>query len=55
MKVAKFSFLNEKSYNKTFIEFNLGRNKDLSTQKSDNSLRPRDVGELSLFWVDKSF
>ena len=34
-KVAKFSFLNEKSYNKTVIDFNLGRHKDLSTLKSD--------------------
>ena len=55
MKVAKFSFLNKKSYNKTIIEFNLGRNKDISTQISDNSMRPRDVGDLSLFWLDKSF
>ena len=35
MKVAKFSFLNEKLYNKTVIDFNFGR--------------PRDLGELSLF------
>ena len=35
MKVAKFSFLNEKSYNKTVIDFNFGRHKDLSTLKSD--------------------
>ena len=34
-KVAKFSFLNEKSYNKTVIDFNFGRHKDLSTLKSD--------------------
>ena len=26
----KFSFLNEKSYNKTVIGFNLGRHEDLS-------------------------
>ena len=25
VKVAKFSFLNEKSYNKTVIDFNFGR------------------------------
>ena len=31
----KFSFLVEKSYNKTFIDFNFGRHKDLSTLKSD--------------------
>ena len=35
VKVAKFSFLNEKSYNKTVIEFHFGRHKDLSTLKSD--------------------
>ena len=49
MKVAKFSFLNEKSYNKTVIDFTFGRHKDLSTRKSDSGL-----GELSLFRVDKS-
>ena len=35
VKVAKFSFLNEKSYNKTVIDFNFGRHKDLSTLKKD--------------------
>ena len=35
VKVVKFSFLNEKSYNKTVIDFNFGRHKDLSTLKSD--------------------
>ena len=35
VKVAKFSFLNERSYNKTVIDFNFGRHKDLSTLKSD--------------------
>ena len=35
VKVAKFSFLNEKSHNKTVIDFNFGRHKDLSTLKSD--------------------
>ena len=35
MEVAKFSFLNEKSYNKTVIDFYFGRHKDLSTLKSD--------------------
>ena len=35
VKVAKFPFLNEKSYNKTIIDFNFGRHKDLSTLKSD--------------------
>ena len=35
VKVVKFSFLNEKSYDKTVILFNFGRHKDLSTLKSD--------------------
>ena len=35
VKVAKFSFLIEKSYNKTVIDFNFGRHKDLSTLKND--------------------
>ena len=35
VKEAKFSFLNEKSYDKTVIDFNFGRHKDLSTLKSD--------------------
>ena len=35
VKVAKFSFLNERSYNKTVIDFNFGRHTDLSTLKSD--------------------
>ena len=35
VKVANSSFLNEKSYNKTVIDFNFGRHKDLSTLKSD--------------------
>ena len=40
VKVAKFSFLNEKSYNKTVIDLYFGSLKDLSTRKSDNSPRP---------------
>ena len=35
LKVAKFSSLNEKSYNKIVIDFNFERHKDLSTLKSD--------------------
>ena len=35
VKVAKFSFLNEKSYNNTVIDFNFDRRKDLSTLKCD--------------------
>ena len=40
VKVAKLSFLNDKSYNKTVIDFNFGRHKDLSARKCDNSQRP---------------
>ena len=40
VKVAKLSFLNEKSYNKTVIDFNFGR--------------PSGLGELSFFQIDKS-
>ena len=35
VKEAKFSLLNEKSYNKTVIDFTFDRHKDLSTHKSD--------------------
>ena len=35
VKVANISFLNEKSYNKTVIDFNFGIYEDLSTLKSD--------------------
>ena len=35
VRVAKFSFLNKKSYNKTVIDFNFSRHTDLSTLKSD--------------------
>ena len=35
VKVAKFSFINKKSYNKTVIDFNFDRHKDLSSFKSD--------------------
>ena len=38
----------KKSYNKTVIDFNFGRHKDLSTRKSNNSPRPR----ISLLRVD---
>ena len=33
VKVEKFSFLVEKSYNKTDIDFNFGSHEDLSTLK----------------------
>ena len=46
VKVAKFSFFNEKSYIKTVIDFNFGRHKDLSTQKSDNSPTPPNLIEV---------
>ena len=36
VKVAQFSILNEKSYNKTVIDFNFSRHKDLSTLKCDS-------------------
>ena len=45
VKVGKSSFLNEKSYNKTVIDFNFGRHKDLSTRKNDNSPGPLGRGE----------
>ena len=35
VKVATFPFLNKKEYNKTLIDFNFSRRKDLSTLKSD--------------------
>ena len=35
VKVAKFPFLNENSYNETVIDFNFGRHKHLSALKSD--------------------
>ena len=56
VKVAKFSFLNEKTYNKTVIDFNFSSHKDLSTLKSDIHLGSKSLGlgELSLFRVDKS-
>ena len=46
VNVAKFPFLNEKSNNKTVIDFKFGRHKDLSTLISDI--------HLSIFRVDKS-
>ena len=33
VKVAKFSFINKKSYNKTVIDLNFDRHKDLSSFK----------------------
>ena len=54
VKVAKFSFLNEKSYNKTVIDFNFGRHKDLSTLKSDIHLGLAALVNYRFFRVDKS-
>ena len=34
--VTEYAALNKKSYNKTVIDFNFGRHKDLSTLKSDH-------------------
>ena len=53
-KVAKFSFLNEKTYNKTVIDFNFGRHKDLSTLKSDIHLGLVTSVNDHFFRVDKS-
>ena len=50
MKVAKFSFLNEKAYNKTVIDFNFGRQKDLSTLKSDIHLSLAASINYNFFW-----
>ena len=51
VKVAKFSLLNEKSYNKTVIDFNFGRHKDLhvSTLKSDIHLGLADSVNYHFF------
>ena len=35
MKVAKFSFLDENKHDKTVIDFNFGRHKNLFALKSD--------------------
>ena len=51
---SKFSFLVEKSYNKTFIDFNVSRHKDLSTLKIDIHLDPAASVNYHFFWVDKS-
>ena len=54
VKVAKFLFLNEKSYNKTVIDFNFGTHKDLSTLKSDIHLGVAASVNYHFFRVDKS-
>ena len=54
VKVAKFLYLNEKSYNKTVIDFNFGRHKDLSTLKSDIHLGLAASVNDHFFQVDKS-
>ena len=47
VKIAKFSFLNEKSYDKAVIDLNLGR------QTLKVTSRPSGLGKFSLFRVDK--
>ena len=54
VKVAKLSFLKEKSYNKTVIDFDFGRDKDLSTLKSDIHLGLAASVNHHLFGLDKS-
>ena len=54
VKVAKFSFLNEKSYSKTATDFNFGRHKDLSTLKSDIHLGLAALVNYHFSGVDKS-
>ena len=49
-----FSFLVEKSYNKTVIYFKFGRHEDLSNLKSDIHHGLAASVKLSLFPVDKS-
>ena len=52
VEVEKNSLIVEKSYNKTVIDLNFGRHKDLSTLKSDIQL---GLGaSVSLFRVYKS-
>ena len=51
---CKISFLNEMSYNKTVIDFNFGRYKDLSILKSDIHLSLASSVNYHFFWVDKS-
>ena len=50
VKVAKFSFFNEKSYNKTVTDFNFCRHKDLSTLKSDIHLGLAASVNYHFFW-----
>ena len=50
VKVAKFSILNEKSYNKTVIDFNFGRHKDLSTRNMINH-RGSYPKKLAASWI----
>ena len=54
VKVAKFSFLNEESHNKTVIDFDFGRHKDLSTLKSDIHLGLAALVNYHFLRVDKS-
>ena len=45
----KFSFIVDKSYNKTIIDFNFGRHKDLSTLKKGYLSQHSGLGEYH-FW-----
>ena len=49
VKVAFFLFLDEKSYNKTVIDFNFGKHKNLSTLKSDIPLGLAASGNYHFF------
>ena len=51
VKVAKLSFL--KSFNKTVIDFNFGRHKDLSTLKSDIHLGLAASVNYHFFWLGR--
>ena len=50
----KLSFFVEKSHNKTFIDFNFGRHKNLSILKSDIHLGLAASVNYHFFRVDKS-
>ena len=53
MKVETFHSLFEKSYNKTVIDFNFGRYKDLSALKSDIHLGlVASVNKHIIWWIN---
>ena len=53
-KVTDYAALNENSYNKTVVDVNFGRHKDLSTLKSDIHLGLAVLVNYHFFWVDNS-